>query len=205
VPHPDVVLLSHDHHADNFDDSGRELASRVSSVFTTTEGAERLGPGAVGLADYESATVPLPDGGELTITGVPAHHGPDGLWQVVGPVIGFVLTGEGLPTVYVSGDNSSLDLVEEIEAKFGPIDLAVLFAGGAKFDEVMDGAFLTLTNEAVLEAAKIMDTATIIPIHADGWAHFSQNAHQLRDAFEAGGIGHRIVVVELGASAQLEF
>lgn len=205
VPHPDVVLLSHDHHADNFDDSGRELASRVSSVITTADGAKRLGHGAVGLADYESTTVPLPDGGELMITGVPAHHGPDGVWQEVGPVIGFMLTGVGLPTVYVSGDNSSMEVIEEIAAKFGSIDMAVLFAGGARFAEAMDGAFLTLSNEAVLEAAKIMDTATIVPVHADGWAHFSQNAHQLRDAFEADGLGHRIVVVEPGASAQLGF
>jgi L-ascorbate metabolism protein UlaG (beta-lactamase superfamily) len=198
------VLLSHDHHADNFDDSGRELTSRVASVFTTSAGAERLGNGAIGLADYESATVPLPDGRELTITGVPAHHGPDGLWEAVGPVIGFVLSGEGLPTVYVSGDNSSLELVEEISEKFSPIDIAILFAGGAKFDEIMDGAFLTLTNEAVLDAAKILDPATIIPVHAEGWAHFSQSAHQLRDAFEEAGVGNRIVVVEPGASVQLD-
>ena len=41
----------------------------------------------------------------------------------------FVLAGEGLPTIYISGDNSSRELVEEITAKV-----------------------LTLTNEAGLHA-----------------------------------------------------
>lgn len=200
MPHPDVVLLSHDHHADNLDDAGRELTARVATVLTTTAGATRLGNGAVGLDDYESAVLPLPGGGELTVTGVPAHHGPHGVWQAIGPVTGFVLTGEGLPTVYVSGDNSSLELVDEIHTRFGPIDLAIVFAGGARFDEIMNGAFLTMSNRDVVEAARILEGATIVPVHADGWAHFSETADQLRDSFVDAGIGHRIVVVKPGES-----
>jgi hypothetical protein len=46
-------------------------------------------------------------------------------------VTGFVLSGEGLPTVYVSGDNASLDVVRTIAGRVGPVDVAVLFAGGA--------------------------------------------------------------------------
>lgn len=203
LPHPDVVLLSHDHHADNLDAAGRELTSRVARVFTTIAGASRLGNGATGLSSYESAALAVTGGGTLTVTGVPAHHGPEGLWQVLGPVTGFVLTGEGLPTVYVSGDNSSLDLVEEITSKFGPIDLAVLFAGGAKLDGVMTGAFLTMPNEDILQAAKIMTSATIIPVHADGWAHFSQTKNELMEAFHRAGIGHRLLVVEPGDTARL--
>jgi L-ascorbate metabolism protein UlaG (beta-lactamase superfamily) len=147
--------------------------------------------------------VALPAGGELTITGVPAQHGPDGFWQVIGPVIGFVLLGEALPTVYISGDNSSVDVVKEIAEKVGTIDVAVLFVGGARFDEVANGAYITLSNEAAVQAAKIMGSATVIPVHADGWAHFSQSAVQLRDAFEAEGVADRIIVVRPGESADV--
>ncbi|HEY1974861.1 MAG TPA: MBL fold metallo-hydrolase [Pseudonocardia sp.] len=196
----DVALISHDHHIDNLDESGRAFLTRVSSVFTTPAGAERLGNGAVGLADYESTSVPRPGGGELTITAVPAQHGPDGVWQLVGPVVGFVLSGPDLPTVYVSGDNSNLDVVRDIAGKFGPIELALLFVGGAKFDEVAGGAYLTLGNDDAVRAATILESATVIPVHADGWAHFSQSAEQLREAFEAAGIPDRIVVLEPGGS-----
>jgi L-ascorbate metabolism protein UlaG (beta-lactamase superfamily) len=199
----DVALVSHDHHIDNLDGAGREFLVGVGSVFTTSAGAERLGGGAVGLEPYGSATVPRPGGGELTVTAVPAHHGPDGLWELVGPVIGFVLSGDGLPTVYVSGDNSSLEVVEEVADKIGEVDVAVLFCGGAKFDEIMDGAYLTLSNADAVRAAELLGSATVVPVHADGWAHFSQSSAQLRAAYEAAGIGDRLAVVAPGATADL--
>ncbi len=40
----DAVLLTHEHHADNLDDAGRELLPGVDVVLTTTSGARRLGP-----------------------------------------------------------------------------------------------------------------------------------------------------------------
>ena len=43
----DLVLLTHDHHADNLDDSGRRLLADVPRVVTTCSGAVRLGDGAV--------------------------------------------------------------------------------------------------------------------------------------------------------------
>ena len=36
----DAVLLSHDQHADNLDDAGREFLSKVPRVFTTVVGAK---------------------------------------------------------------------------------------------------------------------------------------------------------------------
>ena len=45
----DAVLVSHDHHSDNLDHSGREMLSRAGSVLTTGAGAERLGGNAVGM------------------------------------------------------------------------------------------------------------------------------------------------------------
>ena len=42
----DVVLISHDHHSDNLDNSGREMLSRAGRVLTTGDGAQRLGGNA---------------------------------------------------------------------------------------------------------------------------------------------------------------
>ncbi|GAA4096207.1 hypothetical protein [Nonomuraea soli] len=44
------------------------------------------------------------------------QHGPDGTEHLVGEVTGFVLSGEGLPVVDVSGDNASLEVVKRIAA-----------------------------------------------------------------------------------------
>jgi L-ascorbate metabolism protein UlaG (beta-lactamase superfamily) len=46
----DAVLLSHDHHVDNLDHSGRALLPRAGRILTTAAGAARLGGGATGLA-----------------------------------------------------------------------------------------------------------------------------------------------------------
>src|SRR5262245_22923826 len=65
----DVVLLSHDQHKDNLDDSGRELLSSVPTVLSTPDAATRI-PGVRGLANWESVEL---DG--VTVTAVPALHG----------------------------------------------------------------------------------------------------------------------------------
>ncbi|MBX5440755.1 MAG: MBL fold metallo-hydrolase, partial [Solirubrobacteraceae bacterium] len=125
----DVVLLSHDQHADNLDPAGRAFLPRAGVVITTAAGAERLEPDAVGLDPWASVDVPRPGGGAVTVTAVPAQHGPDGTDHITGPVTGFVLDGDGLDRVYVSGDNASLDVVRGIAERVGPVDVAVLFAG----------------------------------------------------------------------------
>src|SRR5262245_23593039 len=49
----DVILLSHDQHADNLDHAGRALVARIPTL-TTTAGAARLGGPASGLAPWQS-------------------------------------------------------------------------------------------------------------------------------------------------------
>ena len=133
----DLVLVSHDNHADNLDDRGRALALAGPLVLTTRGGARRLGQPAIGLAPWTSHTVRLPDGGELIVTAVPAVHGPeDGQRDADGfvncEVIGFVLSGQDLPAIYVSGDNASIATVTEIARRTPAIDAVVLHAGAAR-------------------------------------------------------------------------
>jgi hypothetical protein len=74
----------------------------------------------------------------------------------MGPVIGFVLSASGSPTVYVSGDNASLDVVREIAERCGPIDIAVLFAGAVQPAPRFDGAYLTLSSDLAAQASIIL-------------------------------------------------
>jgi L-ascorbate metabolism protein UlaG (beta-lactamase superfamily) len=196
-----VVLLSHDEHPDNLDTSGRALLADVPLTLTTPGAGQRLGGGAKGLADWESVRLDRPNGGVITVTGVPALHGPGPRELVeafLGQVVGFVLTGEGLPTVYVSGDNASLDLVEEIAARFAPVDTAVLFAGAPRIPVVFDGAPIVLDSAQAAEAAKILDARRVVPVHYDSWAHFTEGRDELVAAFTAAGLADRL---DLGSRA----
>lgn len=192
----DVVLLSHDEHPDNLDESGRALLAETPLTLTTPSGARRLGGAAQGLAPWASVDLDRPDGRTVTVTGVPALHGPEELGAeeveaTVGEVVGFVLTSADLPTVYVSGDNASLGLVREIAARFGPVDTAILFAGAPRVP-VFDGALLVLDSAQAAEAAAILGARRVVPVHCDSWAHFTEGRDDVVAAFKAAGLDDRL-------------
>ncbi|MER5602318.1 MBL fold metallo-hydrolase [Streptomyces sp. NPDC002265] len=188
----DAVLLSHDEHPDNLDRSGRALLAEVPLTLTTRGGAGRLGGTARGLAPWESVRLDRPGGGSVTVTAAPALHGPEGAEPISGEVIGFLLTSDDLPTVYVSGDNASLDLVREIADRFGPVDTAVLFAGAPRIQPLFDGALLVLDGAGAAEAAGILGARRVVPAHCDSWAHFTETREDLVAAFEAAGVADRL-------------
>lgn len=199
----DAILLSHDQHADNLDPAGREVLTRGACVLTTKAGAERLGSRATGLRPWQRLDLDRPGGGTITVTALPALHGPSGSESVTGPVIGFLLSGAGLEPVYVSGDNASLDVVRQIRARVGPIPTAILFAGAVQLPQRFDGAYLTLSADRAAEAASILELRTAVAAHFEGWSHFSQGARQLIAAFAGNGVGHVLMIPEPGVRTAL--
>ena len=177
----DLVLVSHDNHPDNLDDRGRALALAAPLVLTTRSGAGRLGPPAIGLVPWTSHILDRPDGGELTVTAVPAVHGPeDGERDADGfvncEVIGFVLAGQDLPTVYISGDNASIRTVAEIARRMPGVDAVVLHAGAARVPGKFRDRALSLDSIRAAAAAAILAPAAVIPAHYDGWATSAKGA-----------------------------
>src|SRR5262249_46930784 len=136
-------------------------------VLTTPGGAERLGGASRGLAPWASIDIPCPDGGTLRVTATPALHGPRSFAHLLADVAGFVLAADDAPTLYVSGDNASLDVVREIGERLGPIDIAVLFAGAAQTARIPNQN-LTLGSAEAAEAAKILRAPTVVPLHFNG-------------------------------------
>jgi len=198
LPPIDVVLVSHEHHSDNLDPAGREFLPQARRVLTTAQGAERLGGNATGLEPWSSVPVERPGSGPVTVTAVPAQHGPDGTDHITGPVIGFILEADGEDKVYVSGDNASLEVVRTIAERVGGIDLAILFAGAVQLPHRFDGAYLTLSSDRAAEAAKLLGVRAALPVHFEGWTHFTQGARELRAAFAGNSVSDRLVLAERG-------
>jgi L-ascorbate metabolism protein UlaG (beta-lactamase superfamily) len=73
--------------------------------------------------------------------------------------------------------------------------VVLLFAGSAR----TRGPFnLTMNTNDAIETAHAFPTATIVPIHCGGWAHFTQNAEDLEQSFKALGIVARLRRLEPG-------
>ena len=186
----DVALLSHDQHPDNLDTSGRALLREVRHVLTTPAGAARLGNGAVGLQPWESWSIKTPRGSTLVVTATPARHGPAGIEPISGDVTGFVIHAaeSGADLAYVTGDTVWYDGTREVARRFRP-RVVVLFGGAA---QVRGPFYMTMgTNDAV-EAAMAFQDAVIIPVHHDGWAHFTQSQEDLAKTFQMLGLADRL-------------
>jgi L-ascorbate metabolism protein UlaG (beta-lactamase superfamily) len=201
----DAVLLSHDQHPDNLDDSGRTLLSTAGQVLSTPAAAERI-PGVRGLAPWEAVEIATPDGA-LVVTAVPALHGPPGAEAFSGPVTGFVLRSPSGPTVYVSGDNASVAVVEQIADRFvdprtgTAVDLAVLFCGAARRPDRTEP--LTLTAADAVLAAEALNARQVVPIHAEGWLHFTESVGTVARAFAEAGLADRLTVLGAGVPTEL--
>jgi L-ascorbate metabolism protein UlaG (beta-lactamase superfamily) len=186
----DFVLLSHDHHFDNLDNEGRKFLSSVDTVYTTPIGAERLGANAVGLQNWQTVEIPAKDGRILTITGTPCRHGPVGCDR--GPVTGFILNfkNETQGAVYITGDTVWYEGVEEVAKRYD-VGIVLSFMGAAVVKQV--GAdHLTMTVDEGLQLARRFDKAIIIPVHFEGWEHFTESKSEIEKKFRDAGLIHRL-------------
>jgi L-ascorbate metabolism protein UlaG (beta-lactamase superfamily) len=199
----DYVLLTHDHHADNLDNAGRQLLARAKTVFTTPEGAKRLGGNSVGLLDWQAVELRNAEGRTLRVIATPGRHGPEGLSR--GAVTGFVLFFDDAPeqAIYISGDTVWYESVVEISERFN-IQVAILHLGAARVPIV--GTFhLTMTAEDSVLAARAFANATIVPVHFEDWEHFSEGRDEIAAAFANAKLEHRLRWPERGRVLSIDF
>ncbi|WP_228032496.1 MBL fold metallo-hydrolase [Mycolicibacterium sp. P9-22] len=204
--HVDAVLLSHDDHHDNLDIAGREWATTAVPLIITGPGAaDRLGAPAIGLSTWQTTELDHADGaGAITVTAVPAVHGPldgtrDNSGHVNAEVTGFILQSDTLPTVYVSGDNASLLPVGQIAQRFPVIDIAVLFAGASRLESKNQGRPLTSTGPRAADIAAVLAVPRVVIAHIEGWSIYSETFDDVHTAFSDAGIADRLVPYTAGS------
>ena len=96
----DMVLLTHNH-IDHYEPSVKQHLPKDIPFYTQPQDKETLvQDGFTNVEAIEkSKTI-----GNLTIHRTTGHHGFGQIGQMMGPVSGYVLMAEGLPTIYIMGD-----------------------------------------------------------------------------------------------------
>ena len=122
-------------------------------------------------------------GATLRLTAMPGTHGPGPLGALLPPVMGSMLEfesargGTGL-RMYISGDTLIHERLREIPRRFPDVDLALLHLGGTR----VLGIMVTMDAEQGVEAMRIVDPRTAIPIHYNDYEAFkSRVASGFRD------------------------
>ena len=194
----DAVLLSHDHHADNLDDAGRDfvISGTAAPVVTNPRAAARLSrarDGVHGLRTGHSTQI-----GAVTITTTPAQHGPRFVPQAR-QICGFLLEAPGEPTVWISGDTVLTPALRAWTVAHRGIDVAVVHAGGVHFEAspVLGSALFTMDAAQVVDLLTALEPRVVIPVHRTGWSHFEPQ-QRLHDALGQAGLLERTRWLELG-------
>ncbi|MFN8382045.1 MAG: MBL fold metallo-hydrolase [Anaerolineales bacterium] len=199
----DAVLLSHDHHEDNLDKAGRAFLPRVKRVLTTTSGGKRLRGNAEGLANWHSTVLESGDT-KVKVTATPAQHGPLIVRPFAGQTIGFMLEWEGQQhgALYITGDTIYYHGIDEVAERF-TVSVGIFHLGRASFP-ITGPIRFTMDARDGVKAARALNPRTIIPIHYEGWKHFSQGKAVIEKEFAAEGLSDKLHWLELGKNTEVE-
>jgi L-ascorbate metabolism protein UlaG (beta-lactamase superfamily) len=183
----DAVLLTHEHHADNLDDAGRALLPGAGAVVTTASGARRLGPNARGMHEWDVTRLDAPGKPTITVTATPCRHGPRGSHAIVGDVVGFALAWEGQQhgALWISGDTVLYDGVRRVAARVD-VGTALLHLGRVRF-RLTGPLTYTMTAEDAVELCELLRAHTVVPVHYEGWSHFTEGREQIERELAAAG------------------
>ena len=176
----DVVVLSHDHHADNLDTAGRNLLAKAGTVVTTRSGHRRLrSDNTRGLSPWGTTVINAAGLPTLEITATPCRHGPRFSRPVAGEVIGFALRWPDLGTqaLWVSGDTVLYDGVREVADRV-EVDTALIHLGGVRFP-VTGPLRYSMTGDEAVELIGLVKPRVAVPVHYEGWSHFREPVARL--------------------------
>ncbi len=199
----DAVFVSHAHHYDNLDNTGKAMLPKWGRVITTPDSAEALGGKAEALDTRETIELTNDQGEKVRVTGLPAVHTSDHeIRGAVGETMGFMLEWDGQQNgaFYISGDTVWIDEIEEIGRRF-KVGTGILHMGAANVPAVGDRR-LTMNGEEGARVTQTLGLKAAFPAHFEGWEHYKEGADGIRKAFDAAKLSDRLNMLEPGQSAQ---
>ena len=207
LPPLDFVMLSH-LHGDHFDRVAERKLNKAISIISTrhaTSYLEKVGfTRTVALETWEPIEV-RKGGATLRLTAMPGTHGPGPLGAVLPPVMGSMLDfgdeeGGTHLRMYISGDTLIHERLREIPRRFPDVDLALLHLGGTR----VLGIMVTMDAEQGVEAMRIVDPRTTIPIHYNDYEAFKSPLEDFKQIVSEAGLQDRVHYLSHGDTYEFE-
>ena len=204
LPPLDLVVLSH-HHGDHFDDVAAAQLPADVPIVTEPHAARKLRRQGfrrpIGLRTWEQQRFERGDH-DLTVTALPAVHAPQPLRALLPPVMGSLLDlrrdGARLLRMFITGDTLLHDGLREIGRRFPGIDLCVIHLGGTR----IAGVLLTMDDRQGVEALRIIQPRTAVPVHYDDYTVFKSGLDDFRRRAEASDLTTEIIYLDRGETYQ---
>ncbi|KQY37073.1 MULTISPECIES: MBL fold metallo-hydrolase [Nocardia] len=205
LPAIDVVLLSHDHHADNLDHRGRALLHTVPRVITTSSGSRRLGLAhAEAMVPWQETVLRAPGRASLRVTATPSRHGPPLSRVLVGENLGFAIQrpSQAQVAVWMSGDSVYFRGLEQVARRLD-VDIALLHIGAVRFG-LTGPVKYTMDARDAARFIRLLGPRIALPVHYEGWSHFSESHDRARVRLleESEGVHHRVQWLPLGQAVE---
>lgn len=126
---------------------------------------------------------------------VPGQHGSDfavqAAYEILGDVMGVILSCPGEKTLYIAGDTNWNQYVEANIAEYKP-DIIVVNAGNAKLPGIDDG--IIMSPEDVVMVCDAAPEAVVIASHMEAVSHATTSRAELRQHLEQAGLSHRVLI-----------
>ena len=204
LPPLDLVVLSH-YHEDHFDRRVQDQLNRDTPIVSTHEAAaqlKRMGfRRTLALSTWDALEITKGQA-RLTITAMPARHGPPVVNALLPTVMGSVLDFTATPArpryrMYISGDTLVFDDIALIPHRFPGIDLALLHLGGTR---ILKALKVTMDGKDGVEMLNIIAPQRAIPIHYDDYDVFKSPLSEFEAAVRAAGLENKITYLKHGQS-----
>jgi L-ascorbate metabolism protein UlaG (beta-lactamase superfamily) len=102
--------------------------------------------------------------------------------------------------MYISGDTLIHERLREIPRRFPDVDLALLHLGGTR----VLGIMVTMDAEQGVEAMRIVDPRTAIPIHYNDYEAFTSPLEDFKRAVSEAGLEDRVHYLSHGDTYEFE-
>jgi L-ascorbate metabolism protein UlaG (beta-lactamase superfamily) len=201
LPPVDFVLLSH-MHGDHFDHVVSERLDKRVPILTTKHAAASLkGLGferPIAFDTWDSIEV-VRGTARMRVTAMPGKHAPGLLRLMIPPTMGSMLEFSGL-RIYITGDTLIHEHLKEIPRRYPDIDIALLHLGGTR----IAGVLLTMDAKQGVEAIRITNPRTAIPIHYNDYGVFKSPLEDFKAAVRAAGLENRVHYLAHGETFDIE-